>query len=47
VDSTLGILGLVAFIVAVVALAAAVTYAVIRVSPSQSAKELKGEANDG
>lgn len=46
-DTALGILGLAAFIVAVVALAAAVTYAVIRVSPSQSAKELKGEANGG
>jgi hypothetical protein len=42
VETALGILGLAAFIVAVVALAAGVTYVVIKISPSQSAKELQG-----
>jgi hypothetical protein len=39
VDSFLGLLGLLVYIAFVVALASAVTYAVIKISPSQSAKE--------
>ena len=40
-DTVLGLLELVAYVVAVLALSAAVTWAVIRVSPSESAKEQK------
>ena len=38
-DTVLGLLELALYIVAVLALSAAVTWAVIRVSPSESAKE--------
>jgi hypothetical protein len=38
-DSFLGLLGLLVYIAFVVSLASAVTYAVIKISPSQSAKE--------
>ena len=43
-ETALGILALALFIIAVVGLAAGVTWLVIKVSPSQSAKELQGEA---
>jgi hypothetical protein len=39
VDTFLGLIGLAVYITFVVSFAAAVTYAVIRISPSQSAKE--------
>jgi hypothetical protein len=38
-DDLLGLLGLIVYIVAILALSAGVTYAVIKISPSQSAKE--------
>jgi hypothetical protein len=42
-DTILGLLGLAAYVVAVLALSAAVTYAVVRISPAQSAKEQTGK----
>ena len=38
-EDLLGLLGLVLYITAILALSAGITYAVIRISPSQSAKE--------
>jgi hypothetical protein len=38
-EELLGVLGLAAYVVAVLALSAAVTLAVVKISPSQSAKE--------
>jgi hypothetical protein len=38
-EDLLGLIGLVLYITAILALSAGVTYAVIRISPSQSAKE--------
>jgi membrane-bound ClpP family serine protease len=38
-DTLLGLLGLAVYVVGVLLLASAVTYAVVRISPSQSAKE--------
>ena len=40
-EDVLGLIGLAAFILAVIALAAAVTYAVIRVSPGKDAKKAR------
>jgi hypothetical protein len=39
VDVFLGLLGLIGYVAAILLLSAAVTFAVIRISPSQSAKE--------
>ena len=41
-DDVLGLIGLAAFILAVIGLAAAVTYAVIRISPAKDAKKAEG-----
>jgi hypothetical protein len=38
-EDLLGLLGLIVYIVAILALSAGVTFLVIRISPSQSAKE--------
>jgi hypothetical protein len=38
-DDLLGVLGLIAYVVAVLAFSAAITFAVVKISPSQSAKE--------
>jgi hypothetical protein len=38
-DTILGLIGLAAYIVGVVALSAAITYAVIKISPAQSSRE--------
>jgi hypothetical protein len=42
-EELLGVLGLAAYVVAVLLLSAAVTLAVVKISPSQSAKEQAGE----
>jgi hypothetical protein len=39
VETVLGLLGMVVFIVATIALAAGVTYAIVRISPTTRAKE--------
>jgi hypothetical protein len=44
-EELLGVLGLVAYVVAVLALSAAVTLAVVKISPSQSAKEQAREGS--
>jgi len=38
-DTILGLIGLAAYIVGVVALSAAITYTVIKISPSQSSRQ--------
>jgi hypothetical protein len=38
-DTVLGLIGMVVFIVATIALAAGVTYAIVRISPTRRAKE--------
>jgi len=40
-DTVLGLVGMAIYIVAVVALAASITYAVVKLSPSKSAKKAK------
>jgi hypothetical protein len=44
VANALGLLGIVVFIVCVIALAAAVTWAVVRISPKPGAKQRKAAA---
>jgi hypothetical protein len=44
-EELLGVLGLAAYVVAVLLLSAAVTLAVVRISPSQSAKEQAREGS--
>jgi hypothetical protein len=44
VETVLGLIGLAVFIVCVIALAAGVTYAVVRISPSPDKKEKKRKA---
>ena len=44
VTNVLGLLGIVVFIVCVIALAAAVTWAVVRISPKPGAKQRKAAA---
>jgi hypothetical protein len=43
VANALGLLGIVVFIVCVIALAAAVTWAVVRISPNPGSKKAKPE----
>jgi hypothetical protein len=43
-DTVLGLLGIAVWIVAVIALAAAVTYAVVRLSPGDKAEKTKPES---
>ena len=43
-ETVLGLLGMAVYIVAVVALAAGVTYSVVKLSPSKSAKQAKPTA---
>lgn len=43
-ETILGLVGLVAYVSGVLLLAAAITYAVVRISPSQSAKEQAGKS---
>jgi hypothetical protein len=43
-EELLGVLGLAAYVVAVLALSAAVTLAVVKISPAQSAKEQARES---
>jgi hypothetical protein len=45
VDTILSLVELTLYVVGVLALSAAVTYLVIRISPSQSAKEQAGKAS--
>jgi hypothetical protein len=45
VETVLGLLGLVVFIVAVIAFAAAVTFVVIRVTPAEKEKKPQAEAS--
>jgi hypothetical protein len=42
-ETLLGLLGLAAYVVAVLLFAAAVTFAVVKISPAQSAKEETGK----
>jgi hypothetical protein len=42
-ETVLGLLGFAVYIVATVSLAAAVTYGVVKLSPSQSQKELEAK----
>jgi hypothetical protein len=44
-DTILGIVGLALYVMAILSLSAAVTFAVIKISPSQSAKQQKSEAS--
>jgi hypothetical protein len=44
-ETVLGLLGLVVFIVAVIAFAAGVTYAVIKITPAEKEKEPQAEAS--
>jgi hypothetical protein len=44
VDTVISLLALALYIVAILALSAAITWAVIRISPSESAKEQKAKA---
>jgi hypothetical protein len=43
-DTVLGLIGLAAYIVAIVGLACAVTWAVVKLSPSKSQKQLDAKA---
>ena len=43
-DTALGLIGLLFYIVAVVALASGVTWVVVKLSPSKSAKELEADS---
>ena len=42
-ETVLGLLGMAVYMTAVVSLASAVTYAVVKLSPSQSQKELEAK----
>jgi hypothetical protein len=44
-DTVLGLLGLAVYIVVIVGLAAAVTWAVVKLSPSKSQKQLEARKN--
>ena len=44
-DTALGLLGVVLFIVGVIALAAGITFAVVKLTPSKSAKEQQAAAD--
>jgi hypothetical protein len=44
-DTVLGLLGLVVYIVAIVSLAAGVTWVVVKLSPSKSQKQLDAKQN--
>jgi hypothetical protein len=44
IENILGLLGIVVFIVCVIALAASVTWAVVRISPKPGAKQRKAAA---
>jgi hypothetical protein len=44
-ETVLGLLGLAAYVVGVLAFASAITFAVVKISPSQSAKEQSGKAS--
>jgi hypothetical protein len=44
-DTVLGLIGLVIYIVVIVGLAAAVTWAVVKLSPSKSQKQLEARKN--
>jgi hypothetical protein len=46
-DTVLGLIGLLVYIVAVVALAAGVTWVVVKLSPSKSMKELEAADSPG
>ena len=45
-DTVLGLIGLVVYIVAIVGLAAAVSWAVVKLSPSKSAKQLEAKKTE-
>jgi hypothetical protein len=45
VDTILGLAELVVYVAVILALSAAVTYAVVRISPSQSAKQAADDAS--
>jgi hypothetical protein len=45
-DTVLGLIGLVIYIVAIVGLAAAVTWLVVKLSPSKSAKQLEAKTSE-
>ena len=45
-DTVLGLLGLVVYIVVIVGLAAAVTWLVVKISPSKSAKQLEAKTGE-
>jgi len=44
-ETVIGLLGMVVYIVAVLALASGVTWLVVKLSPSQSAKELEAKTS--
>jgi hypothetical protein len=44
-DTVLGLIGLTVYIVAIIGLAAAVTWAVVKISPSKSQKQLEARKN--
>jgi hypothetical protein len=44
-DTVLGLIGLTVYIVAIVSLAAAVTWVVVKLSPSKSQKQLEARKN--
>ena len=45
-DTVLGLLGLVAYMAVIVALACGVTWVVVKLSPSQSAKQAEAKAKN-
>ena len=45
-DTVLGLAGLTLYIIAIVALASAVTWAVVKLSPSKSAKQLEAKTGE-
>jgi hypothetical protein len=45
-DTILGLAGLTLYIIAIVALASAVTWAVVKLSPSKSAKQLEAKTGE-
>ncbi len=46
-ETVLGLLGMLVYIVAVLALASGVTWLVVKLSPSQSAKEIEAKSSAG
>ena len=46
-DTVIGLLGLLVYIVVILALASGVTWLVVKLSPSKSAKELEAKSNPG